>query len=190
MSLTDLYIKDRHSGLIHKIGSDRHDSLSVTDNGTVTYYNLQNGDGCIGSDSKLKDKKVFGYEFVTSDCGAPESGAPCPSCGSYMLQPCEKYFFCVECGEWSDKDGNIIPEQRLLDEGLITETRAETEKRLNAIFSPPKTNYRKIIASQETLAEFIAEDRKQCHQANCGAECNGCTKEGVLRWLKQEADPE
>ena len=88
------------------------------------------------------------------------------------------------------KDGNIIPEQRLLDEGLITETRAETEKRLNAIFNPPKTNYRKIIASPETLAEFIAEDRKQCHQANCGAECDGCTKEGVLRWLKQVSDTE
>ena len=137
-SLTDLYIKDRHSGLIHKIGTNRHDSLSVTDKGTVTYENLQNGDGCIGYASKLADKDTFGYEFVTSESGMPESGTPCPSCGSYMLQPLDKYFFCMDCGTWSDKDGNIIPEQKLLDEGLIVETRAETEKRLNAMLNPPK----------------------------------------------------
>ena len=186
MSLTDLYVKDRHTGLVHKVGTNKHDSLWVDSYGTVCYQNLQNGDGC-GSASKIDEEA--GYEFIPSDCGMKESEDDCPMCGHHMLQPGpDGYLFCVECGEWSDKDGNIIPEQRLLDEGLITETRAETEKRLNAIFNPPKTNYRKIIASPETLAEFIAEDRKRCHQANCSVECDGCTKEGVLRWRKQESE--
>lgn len=192
-SLTDLYIKDRHSGLIHKIGTNRHDSLSVTDEGTVTYENLQNGDGCIGYASKLADKDTFGYEFVTSESGMPESGTPCPSCGSYMLQPLDKYFFCVDCGTWSDKDGNIIPEQKLLDEGLIVETRAETEKRLNAILNPPKTNFRRITSSPEALAEFI---ENHCNCINCIQDCpatktcddyKSCYR-AMVEWLKQESE--
>ena len=59
-SLTDLYIRDKQTGAIHRIGDDVHDQLTVADSGQVEYYNLQNGDGAIaGADSDL-----FGYEFV------------------------------------------------------------------------------------------------------------------------------
>ena len=51
----------------------------------------------------------------------------------------------------------------------------------------PKTNFANITATPEALAEFIVEDRRQCHQANCSSECDGCTKEGVLRWLEKES---
>lgn len=54
----------------------------------------------------------------------------------------------------------------------------------------PKTNFASITATPEALAEFIAADRRQCHQANCSSECDGCTKEGVLRWLEKESDAE
>lgn len=54
----DLFIKDKCSGEIHKIGKDVHDSLYVDDDGFVHYYNMQNGDGCRCGD------KDGGYEFV------------------------------------------------------------------------------------------------------------------------------
>lgn len=89
MSKTDLYIRDKYSGRIHRVGDNPHDMLTVDDEGTVHYSNLQNGDGCTGYRSvnreTLKDKypdrnwgereKEFtsGYEFVpnTDDYGYP-----------------------------------------------------------------------------------------------------------------------
>lgn len=78
---TDIYVRDKYTGNIHKVGDDLHDSLYVDIEGTLHYYNLQNGDGCIGYKSKnketLKDKYpnkewgeranefLEGYEFVT-----------------------------------------------------------------------------------------------------------------------------
>ena len=39
-------IKDLYNGRIHEYGSNQHDSLVISDDGrTLTYYNLQNGDG-------------------------------------------------------------------------------------------------------------------------------------------------
>lgn len=71
MSLCDIYIRDKYSGKIHRIGDDIHDSLWVDENGTLFYHNMQNGDGCMGYHSINQDKTVdnpdeyqFGYEFV------------------------------------------------------------------------------------------------------------------------------
>lgn len=87
--MTDLWIRDKYSGKIHKIGTDPHDCLYVDDNGTVYYENLGNGDGCKGYKSvnrkTLADKYpdinwgkrateyVHGYEFVpnTDEYGYP-----------------------------------------------------------------------------------------------------------------------
>lgn len=76
-----LFIKDKYTGWIHKVGTNPHDSLYVDEKGTIHYCNLQNGDGCIGYKSKenktLAEKYpdrnwgeranefVYGYEFVT-----------------------------------------------------------------------------------------------------------------------------
>lgn len=81
--MTDLYIRDKYSGTIHRIGDDVHDCLSVDEHGTVHYHNLQNGDGCIGYKSvnrenladKYPDKDwgkrsgefTSGYEFVPNE---------------------------------------------------------------------------------------------------------------------------
>ena len=86
---TDLYIRDKYCNTIHKIGDNPHDCLMVDDEGTVHYYNLQNGDGCIGYMSvnretladKYPDRNwgeragefTSGYEFVpnTNEYGYP-----------------------------------------------------------------------------------------------------------------------
>lgn len=86
MALTDLFIRDKYSGSIHRIGDDPHDSLYVDEDGTVHYYNLQNGDGCTGYRSlnrttlgekykgtgKFKGREneyIEGYEFVPCEYG-------------------------------------------------------------------------------------------------------------------------
>ncbi len=49
-----LYVRDKETGSVHRVGDDPHDCLYVM-NGVVCYHNLQNGDGTGG-----------GYEFVES----------------------------------------------------------------------------------------------------------------------------
>jgi len=61
-----LYIRDKFSGYLHRIGDDQHDALWVDDSGTVHYSNLQNGDGC---DANSINDPHAGYEFVPSDYG-------------------------------------------------------------------------------------------------------------------------
>lgn len=60
-SLTDIYVRDKHTGAVHKVGTNQHDALIVDENGTVHYYNMQNGCGC-GADSRKN--KTDGYEFL------------------------------------------------------------------------------------------------------------------------------
>ena len=58
MSLIDIYVKDKYSGRIHRVGDDRHDMLTINGKGELCYQNLQNGDGCrSGNDNG-------GYAFV------------------------------------------------------------------------------------------------------------------------------
>ena len=71
MSLIDIYVRDKYTGRIHRVGDDVHDSLWVDRNGTLLYHNMQNGDGCVGYKSVNQDKTVddpdvyqFGFEFV------------------------------------------------------------------------------------------------------------------------------
>ena len=63
---TDLYIRDKDSGRIHRVGDECHDGLWVDTDGTVHYSNLQNGDGC--ADYSQIDPNA-GYEFMPSDFG-------------------------------------------------------------------------------------------------------------------------
>ena len=83
MSLTDLWIRDKYSGRIHKIGDNPHDCLTVDEEGTIHYHNLQCGDGCIGYKSVNKEtladkypdmewgersgEYTSGYEFVPNE---------------------------------------------------------------------------------------------------------------------------
>lgn len=69
MSNTDLYIRDKTSGRVHRIGDDPHDSLWVDHKGTVHYMNLQCGDGA-GPYSQLDQRA--GFEFVSSEYGVPD----------------------------------------------------------------------------------------------------------------------
>ena len=41
-----MYIKDLETGKVRRYGTNPHDSLVISDDGrTLSYYNLQNGDG-------------------------------------------------------------------------------------------------------------------------------------------------
>lgn len=62
--LCDLYVIDKHSRRIHRIGTDHHDSLVVFSDGEIHYRNLQNGDG-----GTAKDEEGMGYVILKSDCG-------------------------------------------------------------------------------------------------------------------------
>lgn len=58
---TSLYIREKHSGRVHRIGTDIHDHLVIDNYGRLHYMNLQNGDGCyIGGDMN----PVGGYDFM------------------------------------------------------------------------------------------------------------------------------
>lgn len=50
-----LWIRDKQSGRVHLYGTNEHDSLIINSNGSLDYYNLQNGDGT---------GKHGGYEFL------------------------------------------------------------------------------------------------------------------------------
>lgn len=55
-----MYIKDLHTGLVRKYGTNRHDSLRISNDGRfLTYENLQCGDG-----SRYGD-----YRFVVDEEG-------------------------------------------------------------------------------------------------------------------------
>ncbi|MFB5192677.1 hypothetical protein [Alicyclobacillus fastidiosus] len=56
MTLPIIKVRDKHSGLEHVVGTDTHDVLLVNEDGSISYMNLQNGEGS-GPDSV--------YEFVT-----------------------------------------------------------------------------------------------------------------------------
>lgn len=63
-ALTDIYVRDKSDGSIHRVGDDYHDSLAV-ENGVVSYYNLQNGEGT---------GEHGDYEFVDSMWGEMDGG--------------------------------------------------------------------------------------------------------------------
>lgn len=58
-----MFIKDLETGEIHRYGDNPHDSLVMSEDGrTLTYYNLQNGDG----------SEVGGYIFCGKDGKIPK----------------------------------------------------------------------------------------------------------------------
>lgn len=111
--LCDLFVRDKSSGRIHRVGSDKHDGLWVDDAGTVHYQNLQNGDGC---SANSRNDPLSGYEFVPSDFGTMEADGdedvsgdvngprlyPCDDC----RQPCE-----IPC--WKVDHGLLVPRESL-----------------------------------------------------------------------------
>ena len=59
---TDLYVYDKATKKIHRIGDEKHDSLHVYDsNGKyeVRYYNLQNGEGGSANDEEGHDYVIL-----------------------------------------------------------------------------------------------------------------------------------
>lgn len=91
--LTDLFIKDNYSGNIHRIGDNCHDSLYVDSEGTVHYYNLQNGDGCKDHSTILQTLKE---KYPDRDWGERANEYVC----GYSFVPCVKE--CYDCEHQKD----------------------------------------------------------------------------------------
>lgn len=62
-----LFVKDNLSGRIHEYGTNQHDSLVLQEDGSLHYYNLQNGCGTMFPDE--------GYSFVLEDGSDPRNDA-------------------------------------------------------------------------------------------------------------------
>ena len=67
--LTDLYVIDKESGEIHRIGDNQHDSFWVSSDGVLHYQNVQNMDGCAGDG--YKNAESYGYAFLPQDVTMP-----------------------------------------------------------------------------------------------------------------------
>ena len=70
-----LWVIDKQTGDIHRIGDNRHDALTVLhkidENGKISntefeihYHNMQNGDG-----GSCNDVEGYGYQILSTDCG-------------------------------------------------------------------------------------------------------------------------
>ena len=64
MSGAQLYIRDNTNGKVHKYGESQHDSLILEEDGSIHYYNLQNGCGTMFPEE--------GYSFCFADGSLPE----------------------------------------------------------------------------------------------------------------------
>ena len=66
-----LFVKDMYTGRIHRVGSEKHDSLHVDSKGFVRYENMQNGDGTSydGEPNSMNKNGEWrwGYEFIECD---------------------------------------------------------------------------------------------------------------------------
>lgn len=51
-----LFIKDHETGKVHEYGTNPHDSLIVAGEGSIHYYNLQNGEGTVSGAYSFCDK--------------------------------------------------------------------------------------------------------------------------------------
>ena len=60
MSL-QIFIKDNSTGMIHEYGSDCHDTLLLSEDGSLHYYNLHTGEG----------SKFGSYSFCMEDGSDP-----------------------------------------------------------------------------------------------------------------------
>lgn len=133
-----LFIKDNRSGFVHEYGSDRHDSLILSEDGTLHYYNLQNGGGTLHPENEAAD-----YSFCNED-GSEITFLPedelminiggsahkdarwmlhwnyCPKCGAHMHHSMKD--ISVESNEDSDATKETLFQWTPIEKGLPKET--------------------------------------------------------------------
>lgn len=62
-AMSRLWVYDKQTHTIHRIGDDIHDALSIVD-GELHYHNMQNGDG-----GGFVDKEGYGYVIIKTKDG-------------------------------------------------------------------------------------------------------------------------
>lgn len=68
----ELFVKDKDTGTIHRVGDDVHDSLYVDENGYVQYYNMQNGCGTMSGCDDTDEATYIFLPFDPLSPGSPE----------------------------------------------------------------------------------------------------------------------
>lgn len=113
MSFTDIYVRDKYSGTIHRVGDNAHDELWVDRNGTLFYNNMQNGDGCMAYKSVNQaktehnpDEYQFGYEFVPMMDGEMDE----PYATQYKEQKEKEKFWTQMIKDLQERTANANPD--------------------------------------------------------------------------------
>lgn len=78
-----IYLKDNTDGNIHEYGTNPHDALYLTEDGSLHYENLQNGDGTSGggySFCALDGKPPDDQTDRIVDIGGERTGVNCHQC--------------------------------------------------------------------------------------------------------------
>lgn len=141
-----MYIKDMQNGTVRKYGSDHHDSLQISDDGrTLSYENLQNGDG-----SRYGD-----YRFVTDKDGF------IPSEDEVLIKHGAEAYFNI--GGFGDLEHDI---NHLIEEYSDTLDRMEQDRRAdapsigmtNALLTGKIGVYAKVISDLKGLVWAESEE--------------------------------
>lgn len=64
--LINLWVKDKHDGRIHQVGTDTHDAIEYLD-GQVIYYNLQNSGSTLDIYEWVETPNLDDYVSVTPE---------------------------------------------------------------------------------------------------------------------------
>lgn len=156
-----IYIKDMTDGSVRPYGTNRHDALHLSPDGrTITYDNLQNGDGSKFGDYRLCDNPEG---ILPEDIDSPEAVYTYVDIGGSMLQPkkgtwidvpCKSDLlnptgidnkcpfcgwknsygqppFCMYCGAQLEKSEGAKERKRKLDEEIEAKIAAKKEENTN-----------------------------------------------------------
>ena len=77
---------------------------------------------------------------------------------------------------------------------MVTQSKA-IEALLSKTEKEKQTNFQRISATPEALAEFIIDKLQYCKRPVCPIcpvwkKCDGVSKDAFVKWLKQESDTE
>lgn len=151
-----LFVRDNLSGDVHEYGDDSHDSLILSEDGSLHYYNLHNGTGTMFSEE--------GYSFCLADGSDPRL------CEDYIEYGVEPYINIG--GETMNDDFtteytmNIVNKVEETESDFIFET-----------ITPYCENALQIEISKNDLVKALqhyTQRAKWINNEGCIPECSNC----------------
>lgn len=108
-----IYVRDKDTGYIHIVGTDKHDRLYLDDSGNIQYLNLQNGGSTEGD-----------YEFVLDEQGHNQNDLTFTKeeQEKYGLSNMDDYFNSIELETYMDLEAKKrIQELTEINMQLVTQ---------------------------------------------------------------------